>query len=105
MLLLIPSLFRAYPQVSEAKLHLQNGKVYERDCASRISFPVSIMWYCVRTRGWLSLVDRVSDCHTEKVGSFPGLFPSAWHFIMLASSVNRDVNSGGVGRKRHRYRQ
>ena len=47
--------------------------------------------------GRVSLVAIASDCHVEKVGSFPGLCTLARHLIMLASSVDRDVNGCPVG--------
>ena len=50
-------------------------------------------------RGWVSLVAGTLDWHVEKVDSYPGLCPYARHFIMLASSVDRDVNGGPIGPK------
>ena len=46
--------------------------------------------------GQVSLVGRALDCHAGKMDSFPS---QARHFIMLASSVYRDVTGGPVGRK------
>ena len=44
---------------------------------------------------WLSL--RYAAIITLPVSN-PGLYPKARHFIILASSVDRDVNGGPVGR-------
>ena len=79
---------------------------------THLSCPVQITWSChgknslvnrffvswrligtfLKLWGRDSLVARASDCHTEKWVRF-----SARHFIMLASSVDRDANGGPVG--------
>ena len=68
----------------------------------------SFSWFCsdisqcgaeiaerVSALDWLSL--RYAAIITLPVSN-PGLFPYARHFIILASSVDRDVNGGLVGR-------
>ena len=50
--------------------------------------PLKQLW------GRVSLVVRASDWHVEKWVRIPAC---AWHFIILASSVDKDVTGGPVG--------